>query len=216
MREPFLGTTEYTYEGLIQVWNAGLVDELTVNGGDIFNTGNIDQATVNGGQINNIGDWGGQSGQINDLTVNAGLIMNYGGLIANFATINQVTVNGGMINNYFGMIDQVTVNDGEIRNFDYATIGHVIVNGGEVRSFGTIDIAMINGGTMTNASRINELTYVVGTYIRLVRNPRFAIWPKRGFRTSLMRIVSDGYRIPDVTIRLRTIRSVSRQNRRKW
>ena len=150
--------------------NDGRITVATVNdGGAIYNSGRITVATVNdSGYIQN-----NYNGSITDATL-------YGGFMRNDGRITDVTLYGGTIDHTafgYGTVTNATLYGGTIRNgyhganygSGYQThIDNVTLYGGEIQNWPyiTISTLFLYGGTVSGGGRIDNMTYVDGTYNR--------------------------------------------------
>jgi len=128
-------------ESLLGLYNdrRGTIINAAVNGGVLQNFGAITSATVNGGFLTNgCTGSGGPTGPV---------------IISSIGTIASVTVNGGLFENY-AIVTNATVN-----------FGGCVENVRSVRwGYGTFNNVTLNGGIVGNSGRIDELTYISGTY----------------------------------------------------
>ena len=132
-------TGKATVDGNGEIHNNATINEVEMKGGWLGNrsTGTISGVTMLGGTVDN-------SGQIGNLTYNAG---NYGG----GGSIGTLNVDGNSTGINWGNLSRANVNSG-------GTF--------ENRNGNTITNAVQNGGAIDNAGRINNMTYVDGTYNR--------------------------------------------------
>ncbi|MCL2710493.1 MAG: PEP-CTERM sorting domain-containing protein [Planctomycetaceae bacterium] len=142
--------------------NHGSITTATIHAGNSDNYNTIISATVNGGVL---GNW--NNGVIGNATVNGGDFYN-----RQNAHTESATVNGGRMHNWHdATVDSVSVHGGLLYNWDNAYIDTAYVSdGGWIGNVNahygeaTIGHLTMNGGSVNNISRIDNLTYFSGLY----------------------------------------------------
>ena len=175
-----IGTLDIAGNGIVENGNPSnsgnpTIDNVTVSGnGRVFNIlgGRIDSVSVSGNVIATapyyIAPNSVNHSTIGTLTIDSGWAQNRGV----DAHINTAYIAGGAVMNIGdALIDTAFISgNGWIFNSGdssgWASISTANVNGGQVSNWGNAGIStlLFNGGTVENVDRINEMTYVSGTY----------------------------------------------------